>query len=245
MKLLNWSLIVPMANEEKEFSHFIQEVQAVLTQLNSGKVYLIVDTVSKDNTLALCNELAKNDKRFETVWAPENKNVVDAYMRGYKAAYLNQHDYIIEMDAGLSHNPATLPQFLSFLQNKYDCVFGSRFISGGSMGDSTFFRRTLSSTGTHLANVLLGTKLKDMTSGYQGFTRETVGQLLEYKLLSKAHFYQTEVRYLLRKKKQIEIPIHYQAPSPSVSKKAILNSVEVLMHYFKMRLLGKAIAIHE
>lgn len=243
MQALNWSLIVPMANEETEFSHFVQAVQAVLNQLKSGKVYLVVDTVSKDKTLELCQNLSHQDSRFTTIWAPENKNVVDAYMRGYKEAYQNKHDYIIEMDAGMSHNPDRLPDFLANLQSGYDCVFGSRFIAGGSMGDSTFFRRTLSSTGTHLSNVLLGSKLKDMTSGYQGFKRETVGQLLNYQLLSKAHFYQTEVRYLLRKKKQIEIPIHYQAPSPSVSKKAIVNSLEVLLHYFKMRVLGNAISL--
>jgi dolichol-phosphate mannosyltransferase len=63
-----------------------------------------------------------------------------------------------------------------------------------------------------------------------------VKELLDYPLLSKAHFYQTEVRYLLRQKRYIEVPIHYRAPSPSVSKKAIYNSISVLLHYFMKRL---------
>jgi len=41
--------------------------------------------------------------------------VVDAYMRGYREAFKNNHDLIIEMDAGLSHDPETIPAFLTAL----------------------------------------------------------------------------------------------------------------------------------
>ena len=74
-----------------------------------------------------------------------------------------------------------------------------------------------------------------MTSGFQGFNRHIVESFLSYKMLSKAHFYQTELRYLLRKKRFAEVPIHYMAPSPSVSKKAIFNSLEVLLYYLFKR----------
>ncbi|MFN7015072.1 MAG: glycosyltransferase, partial [Bacteroidia bacterium] len=204
---INWALVVPMANEETEFDIFIKEIQKVLNKIGSGKVYLITDTVSKDRTTELCNKLSENDKRFVSVFAPENKNVVDAYLRGYKEAYNKGHEFIIEMDAGLSHNPNTIPEFLKAYTEGYECVFGSRFVKGGSMGDSPFKRRILSTGGTFLSNILLGTKLKDMTSGYQGFSREAVEKLIAYPLMSKAHFYQTEVRYLFRKRKWKEIPL--------------------------------------
>ena len=80
----------------------------------------------------------------------------------------------------------------------------------------------------------------DMTSGYQGFHADIVEKFLAYGLLSKAHFYQTELRYLLRKTKYAEVPIHYRSPSPSVSKKAIYNSLSVLWHYFILRIRFKA-----
>jgi len=232
----NWAIVIPMANEEKDFHLFTNELAQVLDRLTGGTSYLVVDKASKDRTLELCQELSATDNRFKTVWAPENKNVVDAYMRGYKEAYQKGHDLIIEMDAGMSHEPKALPMFLRVLNEGNTCAFGSRFINGGSMGDSPYFRRTLSKTGTVLSNVLLGTRMYDMTSGFQGFHRDVVRRLLDYQLLSKAHFYQTEVRYLLRKQRFAEIPIHYQAPSPSVSKKAIKNSISVLIHYFVQRL---------
>jgi dolichol-phosphate mannosyltransferase len=140
------------------------------------------------------------------------------------------------MDAGLSHDPKALPMFIRVLNEGNECAFGSRFVSGGSIKDSNWKRTLLSRFGTILSNLLLGTKMHDMTSGYQGFHAGIVEKFVEYKLLSKAHFYQTELRYLLRKSHYVEIPIDYRAPSSSVSKKAIYNSIDVLFHYFVLRL---------
>jgi len=236
----NWAVIVPMANEEQEFAPFVAALTSVLDRLASGTVYFVVDTVSTDATLELSRTLSSRDKRFVTVWAPENRNVVDAYMRGYRAAYDAGHELIIEMDAGLSHDPRALPMFLRVLNEGNECAFGSRYINGGSMADSPLQRRILSKGGSVLANLLLGTRLKDMTSGYQGFHRHIVGALLSYPLRSTAHFYQTEVRYLLRHTRSMEVPIHYKAPSPRVSRGALRNAMAVLLYYFIRRVTGHA-----
>jgi dolichol-phosphate mannosyltransferase len=237
----DWAAIVPMANESQDFAAFVSVLESLMDKLGSGKLYFVIDNASKDNTLELSQALSSRDPRFVTVWAPENRNVVDAYMRGLFEAHQAGHELIIEMDAGLSHDPRAIPMFLRVLNEGNECAFGSRFCNGGSMADSSLFRKTLSRTGTFLSNVLLGTTMYDMTSGFQGFHRGVVGEVLKYPLLSKAHFYQTEMRYLLRKKRFAEIPIHYRAPSNSVSKKAIRNALEVLWHYFLMRLSFQAV----
>ena len=238
-----YGVVIPMANEENEFSAFVEVLAAVLDRQPGGTIYLVVDNVSKDKTLHLCQSLSARDPRFKTVWAPENRNVVDAYLRGYREALRNDHAFIIEMDAGLSHDPRALPMFLRVLNEGNECAFGSRFINGGSICDSSWKRTFLSRTGTILANVLLGTTMYDMTSGFQGFHAEVVQEFVDYPLLSKAHFYQTELRYLLRYKRFAEIPIHYRAPSPSVSRGAVLNSLSVLAYYFRKRLRLAPMAI--
>lgn len=240
---VDWAAVVPMANEAHDFDDFAASLTAVMDKLRSGKIYFVVDMVSKDNTWEVCNALAQADERFVSVWAPENRNVVDAYMRGFRAAYEAGHEIIIEMDAGLSHDPRAIPMFLRVLDEGNECAFGSRFTNGGSMTDSSFFRKMLSRTGTFLSNVLLGTDMFDMTSGFQGFHREIVGEVIAYPLLSKAHFYQTELRYLLRKKRYAEIPIHYRAPSKSVARKAIVNSLQVLGYYTLRRLFFRPIRL--
>ncbi len=228
-----------MANEEADFPPFEEMLVSVLDKIESGTVYFVVDNASKDRTRELCDELSTRDPRFQTVWAPQNRNVVDAYLNGYRHALAKGHEILIEMDGGLSHDPRALPMFLRVLNEGNECAFGSRFINGGSTADSAWKRKFLSKFGTTLANLLLGTKMKDMTSGYQGFHSSIVKEFLAYPLKSRAHFYQTELRYILRNKRYMEVPIHYRAPSPSVSDKAIKNAINSLWYYFTERLKGR------
>jgi len=232
-----------MANEENDLYPFMDELIVVLDYMKSGHVYLVIDEVSTDNTLKLCRELSGRDSRFDVLWAPENRNIVDAYLRGYREALKKGHEIIIEMDAGLSHDPRALPMFLRVLNEGNDCAFGSRFINGGSMVDSPFKRRLLSWGGTFLANFLLGTRMCDMTSGFQGFHASIVKAFIDFPFQSKAHFYQTELRYLLRRTKYMEVPIHYKAPSPRVSSHAISNSFSTLFHYALKRCLFQSVEI--
>lgn len=239
----NWALVIPLANEEAELSELVAALTAVMDAAEGGRVYFVIDKVSQDRTLDCCEELSRKDQRFITKWIPQNRNVVDAYINGFREALQDGHEIIIEMDAGLSHDPRAVPAFLRALNEGNDCAFGSRYINGGSMVDSPLKRRFLSKGGTVLAQWLLGARLSDMTSGFQGFRRDVLLRLTEYPLLSRAHFYQTELRHLLRKQKWIEVPIHYRAPSPRVSPGAIRNSLAVLLHYFLLRLMGRSPSI--
>jgi dolichol-phosphate mannosyltransferase len=232
----NFAVVTPLANESRDFEPFVHAVSAVFNRLGSGVCYLVIDQASKDNTLELSQELSRRDPRFVTIWAPENRNVVQAYMVGYRAAFNAGHEFVIEMDAGLSHDPAAIPLFLNTLKGGSQCVYGCRFMPGGSTSDSSSKRSILSRSGTLLAWLLLGLRLRDATSGFQGFHRSIVEKLLNYKLLSEAHFFHVELRHLLRKYSWVEIPIHYRAPSPSVSSKVVSNSLKVLKHYFVLRL---------
>ncbi len=238
--LHNWAAVVPMANEEPDFEPFIQAMAGTMDAISSGRVYLVIDRVSRDRTREMCEGLSRSDSRFVTLWCPENRNLADAYFAGFRAALADGHEFIIEMDAGLSHDPRAIPMFLRVLNEGNDCAFGSRFINGGSMADSPPIRRFLSRGGTLAAQILLGARLADMTSGYQGFHRSVLEKLVAFPLRSQAHFYQTEVRHLLRKHRIIEVPIHYRAPRPRVAGGSISDSVRVLIHYTLLRLTGKS-----
>jgi len=239
----DFGIAIPMANEEPDFHNFVVVLQNVFDRLGVGKAYLVIDTASKDLTLELCRELAEKDKRFVVIWAPENRNVVDAYLRGLREAYNGGHELIIEMDAGLSHDPRAIIKFIRVLNEGDECAFGSRFINGGSMADSPLTRKLLSKIGTLCTKIFLGAKMKDMTSGFQGYHRDIVGRFLEYPFRSKAHFYQAEMRYLLRNTRYLEIPIHYRAPSKRVSKNAIRNALGTLLYYFWKRITLRIISI--
>lgn len=226
-----FAICIPMANEEDSFQSFIDSLTRVIDQYSAVSVYLVVDKASTDATPRLCEELQLQDSRFHYVWAPENKNVVDAYLRGFEEAMKNNPEFIIEMDGGGSHDPQALHAFIRAMCEGNECAFGSRYINGGSMVGSPFKRRFLSKFGSFVARVVLGCPMKDATSGYEAFSYEVMEKILAYPLRSKAHFYQTELRYLLRKRNWIEVPIHYTSPSPRVSAKALANARQCLVYY--------------
>ena len=229
-----------MANEQETFHDYVDAVKRILDSLGAGHVYVVIDKASSDDTLKLSQELSGSDDRFSTIWAPENRNVVDAYMRGLREAFGGGHQAVIEMDAGLSHDPDEIPNFLAGLAEGCQCVFGSRYIEGGRNVRPPMKRAFLSRGGTLLSNFLLGTRLADMTSGYEAFTRDVVERIISYPLQSRAHFFQTEIRYLLRNTRHKEIPIVYRSPSQNASGKAVRNSIYCLVYYLSLRILGRA-----
>jgi dolichol-phosphate mannosyltransferase len=241
---LGLGIVITMANEKESFEPFIKKLTDAIAIYQNVKVFILTDNASKDNTPELCKALAQKDSRFYHEHNTRVRNIVQAKMRVYELAHSHDDlEFILEIDAGLSHNPEAIPLFVDAYQKGYKCVYGSRFVKGGSMNHDSGSRKFLSRWGTISSNLLLGTKLKDMTSGYQGFSTELIGKGLYYEWRSIAHFHQTEMRYLYRKNKQIEIPITYIAPSPNVSSKSIRNSISCLLYYFFNRITFKAKSI--
>src|SRR5262249_36573407 len=123
------AVVVPMANEERTVDEFVGKVLSHLTERDH--LFCVLDNVSCDSTMARLKELAARDPRVEPVWAPENRCVVDAYFRGYRAALEANYDWILEMDAGMSHDPDEIPRVIAAMQQGVDFAAGSRFIKGG------------------------------------------------------------------------------------------------------------------
>lgn len=238
---IHLGVICPMASESDTAVRF---VDAVLAQcrgrgFKSVDFFAVLDNASKDNTRDLLNEHAQSNPELRVVWAPENRGVVDAYVRGYRAALAAGCDWILEIDAGFSHDPADIPQFFDAMRHGYDCVFGSRFCAGGAITDSSFKRKFISKGGSVLANVMLGTRLADMTSGFELFSRKTLQWVLDERgVHSRGPFFQTEIKTYCRDLKIKEVPIQYRAASHDVGKSAITDSLKNLFRLYKLKRKG-------
>ena len=128
---------------------------------------------------------------------------------------------------------AEIPQFIEKLEEGYDCVWGSRFIEGGEIANQPLYRRILSGGGTILSNLVLGTKLRDMTSGFEGFQRYVLESMDLKAFLSTGHMYQTEMRYYCRNYHTIEVPIHYVGGSSSLKFKSVKEALKILFQLKK------------
>ena len=233
------AIVSPMANEGARAVEFVDAVLSHCREFRTRTFLAILDEVSKDNTRDLLEAHAARTPELKVIWAPENKSVVDAYMRGYREALALQPDWILEIDAGFSHQPGDIPTLFRKMQEGYDCVFGSRFCPGGSISDSSRQRYWVSWGGTALTNLLLGTKLYDMTSGFQLFTRDALQQILDRGIRSRGPFFQTEMKTYARRLNIAEVPIRYRAASHQVGGSQITDAFLNLGRLLRLRCTGR------
>jgi dolichol-phosphate mannosyltransferase len=235
---ISLGIVSPMANEAESAVPLVRDVLAACSEVRYAVFYAVLDHASHDGTRQLLLDYARTESRLRVIWAPENRCVVDAYVRGYKEAVAAAHDYILEIDAGFSHQPADIAKFLDALEQGYDCVFGSRFMPGGKMANAAFRRWLFSRGGSVLANALLGTRLRDMTSGFELFSRASLQMVLDRGIRSRAHFFQTEIKFYCRHFNIKEVPITYCTDGASIGHSVLGDAFRNLWRLSKLRWKG-------
>ena len=230
MNMKKTIVVMPVANEEKTIGGVLKKILSL--PYDNLFVYPVMDHYSKDNTEAIIRGLEQENDRIRLIFHEKSRGVVSCYLYGFQMALKDGAERIIEMDGGGSHLPEEIPQFIEKLDEGYDCVFGSRYVKGGDISNHPLYRRMLSSGGTILANLVLGTKLRDMTSGFEAFQRPVLEAFDLDKFLSTGHMYQTEMRFYCRKYHTIEVPIHYIGSESSLKFKSVKEALHIL---FRLR----------
>ena len=219
-------IVMPVANEETTMGRILDEILSL--PYDNLHIYPIIDSYSKDRTEEIIRDREKKSDKVKCIFYEKSTGVISCYLEGFRQALADGAERIIEMDGGGSHLPSEIPQFLKKLEEGYDCVWGSRFMDGGSMRQQPLYRRILSQGGTILSNLVLETTLKDMTSGFEGFQRWVLEQLNLDRFLSKGHMYQTEMRYYCRNLRTVEVPIHYVGTASSLKGSSVTEALKIL-----------------
>ncbi len=219
-------VVMPVANEEDTMEQLLDRILAL--PYDNLFIYPVIDDYSKDRTEEIIRRKEAETGRVKCIYYKESKGVITCYLEGFRQALQDGAEWIVEMDGGLSHIPEEIPQFIDKLEQGYDCVWGSRFMKNGEMRNLPFYRRILSQGGTYLSNFVLGTRLKDMTSGFEAFTRETMEKMNLDAVLSRGHMYQTEMRFYCRKCKTLEVPIHYVGGDSSLKGSSVIEALRLL-----------------
>jgi len=136
---------------------------------------IIVDDDSADGTGKVADRLAiEFDGYFHVIHREGKLGLGSAYVAGFKLALDAGAQFIIEMDADLSHPTQEVPELLQKLQ-EFDVVVGTRYSSGGDVDPSwNLGRRLLSRLGNIGIIALVGVHVSDATSGFKGFRRSAL-----------------------------------------------------------------------
>ena len=150
-------------NEKENIENLIHSINNV----NSEVDIFIIDDQSPDHTYDKIKELQNKYKNIILKIRSSKSGLDTAHKEAYEYALLNNYDYLITMDADLSHDPKEINNFIHYL-GKFPFVIGSRYIDGGSCLMSGR-RLAMSKFGNKLIKQVLKIKSNEFTTSYRGF----------------------------------------------------------------------------
>ena len=128
---------------------------------------LIIDDNSPDRTQEVIKELKKKNNNLFLIEREKKLGLDSAHKTAFTYAIENNFDYLITMDADLSHDPKELPILINNLRN-FPFVIGSRYINGGKCLMKGF-RLKMSKFGNKIIKTVSGIKSNEFTTSYRGF----------------------------------------------------------------------------
>jgi dolichol-phosphate mannosyltransferase len=198
-------VVVPTYNERENIARLIGAVLGRDQRLE----ILIVDDGSPDGTGEIVHGIIAHEPRVHILERPRKLGLGTAYITGFQWAIERKYDYVFEMDADFSHDPAHLPQFLSAIQDA-DLVLGSRYQHGKvTVVNWPIGRLMLSYAANVYARKVTGLPVWDATGGFKCFRRSVLEAIDFAKVRSNGYGFQIEMSFRVWKKsfRIVEIPI--------------------------------------
>lgn len=184
-------VITPTYVEAENIEEFLLRARAALPSAD----ILVVDDNSPDGTADLAEAAAAELGGIDVLRRPVKQGLGSAYRAGFAIGLEKGYDALVQIDADLSHDPAVLPDLLRDLQSGADLAIGSRYVPGGEIPHWPWFRRALSRYGNLYAAFVLGTGVKDATSGYRAYRADTLKSIDYASTRSKGYGFQIETEY--------------------------------------------------
>jgi dolichol-phosphate mannosyltransferase len=226
--LLKAIVVIPTYNERDNIERLVAEILAQHT----GIEVLVVDDNSPDGTGEAVDRLMVETPRLHLLRRPRKLGLGSAYREGFRLALGKGADYIVEMDADFSHDPAMLPIFFDTMK-EYDLVIGSRYLNGVSVVNWPLRRLMLSYFASVYTRAITGLKISDCTGGFKCFRREVLEAIDLNRIKSDGYSFQIEMNYRCVESgfRVGEIPIIFidrHAGSSKMSKKIVREAVFIV-----------------
>lgn len=229
-------IITPTYNERDNIPRLVPLVLAQDARLD----ILIIDDHSPDGTGDLADALAADEPRVHVLHRAGKLGLGTAYIDGFRWGIERGYDWLFEMDADFSHDPAHLPEFINALE-EFDVVLGSRYLGGRvTVVNWPVARLLLSYFANVYARAITGVPMADLTSGYKAFRREVLEAVQLERVESEGYAFQIEMttRAWKRGYRIGEIPIVFVDRTSGDSKMSKKIIREAVWKVWKLRLLS-------
>ena len=229
-------IIIPTYNEKDNIEKIINEI----FNLNKDVQILFVDDNSPDGTSDIIKSF--NSLNINLITRKAKLGLGSAYIEGFTWAINNNFDYVVQMDADLSHNPKDISK-LTQKTGEFDLIIGSRYINGISIVNWPLSRLILSYLANLYARLIIGIPILDVTGGFKCISTRLLKQINLNNIKSEGYSFQIEVNFLawIHNFKIKEVPIVFTDRTKGeskMSKKVIFEAIYMVPYLFFKKIIN-------
>ncbi len=188
-----YSILLPTYNERENLPLI---VWLIVKHLGDAGIdayeVIVIDDGSPDGTLEVAQQLQDIYGEDKIVLKPRKSKLGlgTAYIHGMKHA---RGEFIIIMDADLSHHPKFIRQMVAEQKRgDFDVVSGTRYVGGGGVHGWDLKRKVISRGANFVTQLLLRPGASDLTGSFRLY-RKSVLQALVDSCVSKGYVFQMEM----------------------------------------------------
>lgn len=230
-------VIIPTYNERENIENIIRAVFAL------EKVFhiLIIEDGSPDGTANIVKTLQQEfPERLFMIERKGKLGLGTAYIAGFKWSLEHNYEYIFEMDADFSHNPADLPRlYKACAEEGADVSIGSRYVSGVNVVNWPMGRVLMSYFASKYVRLITGLPIHDTTACFKCYRREVLQTIDLDGIRFKGYAFQIEMKFTAYKCgfKIVEVPVIFinrelgtSKMNSSIFGEAVFGVIKLKMH---------------
>lgn len=199
-------VVIPAYNEA-------ENIAEVVTRATTYAPVLVVNDGSKDAT----GQIAASLPNTAVINHERNTHIPGAIIDGFKYALARDYDYVVTMDAGMSHDPGLISALMS--QPDADLILSYR----PQPKNVPLYRKALSRAGAVMVNAAIGGRYKDVTSGYRRYSRRAMQAVVDAPMVCKSFDFHLEALAVVHHAglEIREYPITYVFSNSSLTRKVV------------------------
>lgn len=229
-------IFTPTFNEKTNIGIWLKSV----SELQPFADLLVVDDSSTDGTAEILNSFARTNPRLTVLERPKKSGVGSAHALAIAHAHNAGYEYIVAMDADLSHDPADISRILEAARHS-DYVVATRSKRKGGKNELPGLRKLWSLGANLLCRILIPTGLSEYTTSFRCYNRNAMEALISNPPKNEGYSFFIEVTDVVYKAhlKLSEVPITFynrKFEESKIPKMQIFRSAGTIMRLILGRL---------
>ncbi len=234
-------VIIPTYNERESVIDVLDRLSLAAPNVD----VLVVDDGSPDGTADLVAAYAEHNRRIHVLNRRTKEGLGPAYIAGFRWAFERDYDWVVEMDADGSHDPAVVPVLVRIARSiSAELVIGSRWIPEGAVVGWNPLRQLISRAGNIYARLALHSHIGDLTAGFRAIRVDALRAIRLDSIASSGYCFQIEIADRIERRGGlvVEHPIRFAERAHGTSKMHLGIVVEAFLRitgWGLLRLIGR------